>query len=242
MAQLNELESKVDEATLADFNRRLDMSWIYHDSALEGLVYSTSELEEALRSQLADSSSMLPVYDEVRQHKTAIDWVRQAAGNRKELNLDLVKKLLLILAPEEGEGKGPPRYRKDVPLHRLYLHEISPPEKIGYKMRQLMQWVGSLETKRHTHPARVAAKAHYTFLHIYPFAKHNGKLGRLLMNFLLLREGYPPAVIHATDRQRYYEALKGSSDTLAALVHEALTNSVETAIRYFSSPARAKAL
>ena len=46
------------------------------------------------------------------------------------------------------------------------------------------------------------------------------------MNLLLLRGGYPPAIIHSTERQRYYEALKGSSTTMHAIVQDAVENSL----------------
>jgi hypothetical protein len=53
------------------------------------------------------------------------------------------------------------------------------------------------------------------------------------MNLMLLREGYPPAVLHATDRQRYYDALKTSADATSAIVQEALENSLDSTLRYF---------
>ena len=55
---------------------------------------------------------------------------------------------------------------------------------------------------------RLAAKAHYQLLHIYPFPRQSGKVARLVMNLLLLRQGYPPVILPATQRQRYYDALK----------------------------------
>ncbi len=149
------------------------------------------------------------------------------------MSLDVIKAIYATLAPEEAEGKGPPKYRKDMPLHRLYFHEIAQPDKISYRMRQLVQWVNAPETRRSTHAVRLAAKAHYQLLHIYPFPKHSGKVARLLMNLLLMRAGYPPTVIHATERQRYYEALKTSGNATASLIHEALVASVESTIRVF---------
>ena len=53
------------------------------------------------------------------------------------------------------------------------------------------------------------------------------------MNLILLREGYPPAILHSTDRQRYYDALKTSSDAVSAVVNEALDNAIESATRYW---------
>jgi Fic family protein len=101
-------------------------------------------------------------------------------------------------------------------------------------MRTLLQWLTSDEVRRTSHPTRIAAKAHYQFLHIFPFAKHSGKVARLLMNLLLLREGYPPAIVHSTDRQRYYDALKSSSDAVAAIINESLDNAADSATRYWN--------
>lgn len=210
------------------------MSWIYHDSALEGVVYTQEELTAATSDQIVSDTSLIPVYDEIRQHKAAVDLVRDLCQKKRVgITLDLVKKIYVTLAPEEGEGKGAPKYRKDMPLHRQYFHDIAPPEKISYQMRQLVQWMKAPETKRSTHTVRLAAKAHYKMLHTYPYPKHSGKVARLLMNLILLRQGYPPAIIHATERQRYYDALKTSPNAVAKLVTEALAASVESTIRYF---------
>ncbi len=120
-----------------------------------------------------------------------------------------------------------------MPLHRLYFHDISPPEKISYRMRQLVTWMNAAETKRATHAVRLASKSHYTLLHIYPFPRQSGKVARLVMNLILLRQGYPPVVIHATQRQRYYETLKQSDDAVSTLVNKALATSIESGIAFF---------
>ncbi len=233
---LQKLIAASPEAARAEYFFKLDVSWIHHDSALEGVVYSIPELAAALQGEPPADQTLVPTFDEIRQNKKAIELVREMS-TRKRLKVDLetLKDLYICLAPEESEGKKPPAYRKDMPLHRLYFHEISPPDKISYKLRQFTQWVSSAETKRTTHPVRLAAKAHFQLLHIYPFPKHSGKIARLVMNLILLANGYPPAIIHATERQRYYDALKTNDNALATVVREALMSSMESAIRYFES-------
>ena len=51
---------------------------------------------------------------------------------------------------------------------------------------------------------------------------------RLLMNLLLLRAGYPPAIVHSTERQRYYDALKGSLPTIVTMVSDSITNGLQS--------------
>lgn len=233
VARLQELTSKAPNSMLDRFYERLDISWVYHDSALEGVVYAFDELKAAIDEQVVSDSSLIPVYDEIRNHKAAIDLIRELSTKKRlTISIELVKKIYVTLVPEEGEGKGAPRYRKDMPLHRLYFHDIAQPEKISYQMRQLFTWINAAETKRSTHTVRLAAKAHAKLVEIYPFPKHSGKVARLLMNLMLMRAGYPAAIIHATERQRYYDALKTSPDATAKIVTEALGASVESTIRY----------
>jgi Fic family protein len=75
---------------------------------------------------------------------------------------------------------------------------------------------------------RIAARVHYDLLRVFPFASDSGKVARLLMNVMLLRAGYPPAIIHSTERQRYYEALKGSLPTIVSMVNEAILNGIQS--------------
>jgi Fic family protein len=236
LERLRTLQSQASSEQLAEYIFRFDMSWIHHDSALEGVVYDPSELVAAVSDNVVSDNSLVPTYDEIRQHKAAIDFVRKHAADKNEpITLESIKQIYLILAPEEAEGRNAPRYRKDMPLHRVYFHDIAKPEKISGQLRQLVSWLNSPEPRRTMHPVRIASKAHYEILHTSPFPKHTGKLARLFMNLILLREGYPPTVIHATDRQRYYEAMKTSPDAVAAIVQESLRNTVNAALSYFSS-------
>jgi Fic family protein len=217
-----------------DFRRRyidnFDMSWIYHDSALEGVVYTFEELRTALSGQTppVTDSSLQPTCDDIRRHKEAIDFVRDyATKKRLPVTLDIIKKIYLILRPEEGDIKTV-KYRKDVPQHRLYFHEYAAPDKIAYKVRQVVDWLNDPETRKTRNGIRIAARAHYDLLRVYPFPTDSGKVARLFMNLLLLRSGLPPSIIHSTERQRYYEALKGSATTVLQMVQESVENALSS--------------
>jgi Fic family protein len=216
----------------AKYRDDLDISWIAHDSALEGVVYTLPELKSAIAASevpvgpVAFDSSMQPVVEEIRRHREALNFIRDFATKRRlAVTVDVVKRIYCLLHPEEGDVKTV-KYRKDIPQHRLYFHEYAPPDKIAYKLRQVIDWVNEPETRRTRTPVRVASRAHYDLLRIFPFATDSGKLARLVMNLLLLRSGYPPAIIHSTERQRYYDALKGSSAAMNAIVSDAMENSL----------------
>ena len=213
------------------YRNDLDMSWIAHDSALEGVVYTLAELKAAIGvsdGNIAFDSSMQPVVEEIRRHREALNFIREFAIKRRQpLTVDVVKRIYTVLHPEEGDVKAV-KYRRDIPQHRLYFHEYAPPDKIAYKLRQIVDWVNDPETRRTRTPVRLAGRAHYDLLRVFPFATDSGKVARLVMNLLLLRSGYPPAIIHSTERQRYYEALKGSSTTMHGIVQDAIENSLSS--------------
>src|SRR6476659_2145009 len=108
---------------IKDYQDRLGVSWIFHDNALEGVVLSYSELKAAIDQRIISDVTLIPMYEEVRNHKAAVDFVREASTAKKPPAVDLerVRKLYAILTPEEA-SKGYP-YRKENPLHRLYYHE-----------------------------------------------------------------------------------------------------------------------
>jgi Fic family protein len=228
-ATLEERLKSAPAEAMAKYLADLDMSWIAHDSALEGVVYTLAELRSAMGAndgEVGFDSSLQPVVEEIRRHREALNFVReQATKKRVPITVDVVKRIYCVLHPEEGDVKTV-KYRKDIPQHRLYFHEYAPPDKIAYKLRQVIDWVNDPETRRTRTPIRLAARAHYDIVRIFPFATDSGKVARLVMNLLLLRGGCPPAIIHSTERQRYYEALKGSSTTMHAIVQDAVENSL----------------
>jgi len=232
IAGLIALEKRATEEQRSQFRYRLDVSWIHHDSALEGVVYEPQELIAAIDDNVVSDSALLPAYDEIRNFKSTIDLVRKLAAEPKlVITLETARQIFDTLVPDEDE-KGT-RYRKEMPLHRQYFHQLEQPDKISYRMRQLMQWIGDDDTHRTMHTTRVAAKAHHEFLKIFPYTKHSGKVSRLMMNLMLIHSGYPPVILHATDRQRYYESLRGGTDDSAGVILDALDNSISSAVKYY---------
>jgi Fic family protein len=241
-AKLFELDGKMDavRTTMAtfparitnDYRDKLDLSWIFHDHALEGVVLSYSELKAAIDTRIISDVSLIPMYEEVKHHKAAVDFIREAAASKKppEVDLELVRKLYGIVTPE-AVAKGCP-FRKENPLHRLYYHEIAPPEKIAPKMKKIDEWLDSDDFKT-LHPIQQAARLQLKLLQAYPWTKNSGKVARLVANYILIRSGYLPAVIHSIERQRYYEVLRHENDGLLSLMVESLENSIETTARFF---------
>jgi len=229
-AKLVERLSQASEDFRTSYEENFVMSWIHHDSALEGVVYTYEELRTAVNPNVTvvPDSSLQSVCEEIRRHKAAIEVVRELGERKRQpATLDQLKRIFLTLHPEEGDLKTV-RYRKEIPQHRMYFHEYAAPDKIPYKVRQVFDWLNGPEPKKLKSPLRVAGRVHYDLIRIFPFAKDSGKVARLFMNMLLLRADYPPAILHSTERQRYYEALKGSPNTIGNMLESAILNALQS--------------
>jgi Fic family protein len=244
-----------------DFLDRYEMSWIYHDSALEGVVYTPQELGAALNpGVMAAEASLMPIILEIRNHKAVVDYVREEARAGKkqaQVTLTQVKRMHDLFSgntPEaqaaraaterrekserelakEKERSG---YRKDMPLHRTYFHDIAQPAKIQAALEKLVDFTAGAEFREY-HPLKQAATLQHQFLTIFPFTDHSGKIGRMCSNMLLLRNSYLPCIIHSIDRQKYYEGLRAPVAAFRQLMTDAVENSLDNALKYFRDLSR----
>jgi Fic family protein len=228
-ALLEQRLSRAPAQLQTQYRHDLDRGWIRHDCALEGVVYSPQELRAAIGefdASLHIDANTQPAIEDIRRHRGALNFVRTyAADVELPITVDLIKGIYCALHPEEGDAKMV-KFRRDMPQHRLYFHEYAAPDKIAPRLRQIVDWVNDPETVRSRNALRIASRAQYDLLRVFPFSVDSGKVARMFMNLLLLRHGYPPAIIHSSERQRYYDALKGSSLAMLMIVQESIEDSL----------------
>ncbi len=217
----------------SEFLSKYELSWIYHENALEGVVYSSQELQQALGGEhLAEASSISALRD-AKNFKAAIEVARAAAAEKKlEIDLALVKKLYETL--HAGiESRANADFRRDIPLHRAYFHEIAHPTKIVSLLTKLMEWCETEEFAE-LHPIHRASRLQHGFMQIYPYTEGSGKIARLLSNAILVHEQYQPCIVHTIDRQRYYESLKQPEPQLRDLMMESMLNGIANGEKFMA--------
>jgi Fic family protein len=214
------------------FLDKYELSWVYHENALEGLVLTHAELRQAFDPTGVVDSSMVHTFTEVRNQKAAIEFVKHEAANPVvKYSFSLVKKIYEVLY-QGLPNRMPVSLRRDMPLHRTYFHDIVQPVQIQPALEQLFDLMNGEEFGR-MHPIKQATHSHHRFMEIFPFSDHSGKVGRMLMNVILIRNGYMPCIVHSTDREAYYEGLRLNATEFGHIVMDAMDNSLDNATKFF---------
>jgi Fic family protein len=224
-----------------EFARLYELSWIHHDCALEGVIYTAQEIATALAGQPLAEVGTIALFRDIRNARAAVDLVRAEARQKKvKITLALVRQLNATLHAG-NEARAGAEFRKDIPLHRAYFHDIAQPGRIVPLLQKLFD---SCETAdfRNAHPIQQATRLHHGYMQVFPYTENSGRVARLFMNLVLLHAGFQlPVIIHATDRQRYYESLRLPEVTLRDLTLEALDNALSQAEKLFAqAPVRAR--
>ena len=226
-----------------EFRDRLAMSWLYHDHALEGVVIAPEDLERARQGMPARNYCDGVLLHSLQAMREAIDLIHDSAYRGDELSIDWLRDLHEHLSLDDSEAAG--RYRQRDTSPGVYHLDVVPQNSISYHFHKFIDsFHGEMSSM---HPVRRAAVAHWEFMCVFPFDHLTGVVGRLMANFVLLRHGFPPAIIHATDRQSYFDALKAQRIDGVPVIANAVRSSISAAREYRSRfgaerPARRTAL
>jgi len=203
--------------------QRLRVAWDYNSNHIEGNTLSYSETYLLLIHGRTKGNHLFREYVEMQAHDTAVEHVRTLAADARSITEADVCDLNLITLKEPfwkpaitpwgdqtykqifpGQYKTAPNNVRTVDGG---IYTFAPPEEVPAMMAELIQWFRE-ESQRLTEPLpSVLAKFHHRFSVIHPFDDGNGRVMRLLVNYALLRLGYPPIVIRSVDRAEYIAAL-----------------------------------
>ncbi len=231
----------------------------HHSTAIEGNTLILKEVKTLLEEGRAVGDKELREYLEVQGYAEAAQWVYQQAhreGPRSKTQLISLAELReihrLTVEPvwrhfppaDHDSAEGPGSFRR---------HDIEPftggmqPPPWPDVPPQVTDWIGEAETfsdyaavwlfngmplaEPTEHPIAQLAALHAALERIHPFRDGNGRSGRLALNLMLVRLGYPPAVIYKRDRPKYLNGLdradKGDPCPLGELLARAVTHGID---------------
>ena len=191
-------------------SKQIIIEWTYNSNAIEGTKLTLKETELVIEHGLTIRGKSLKDHFEAINHRDAILFIENLIRDKKaEPNELLIRQIhQCILKEIDTENAG--KYR-EVQVQITGSKHIPPlPSLIPVKMKELIDWRNN--SRNRIDIIDYAALIHFKLVDIHPFIDGNGRTARLLMNLILMQEGFPPTVILKNDRGKYYQTL--------GLVHE----------------------
>ena len=247
-----ELDKKIPLEAENDkrLQKKLRLEFNYNSNHLEGntLTYGQTQLLLFFDK----SSGDVPVSDieEMKAHDVALSQIEEMANDKERpLAENFIKELnrTILVKPfwkDAISTNGTPTRKKieigqykispnSVQLKNGKIHEYASPEETPALMGDLLKWYNSSKDK--LHPVQLAAEFHYKFVCIHPFDDGNGRVARLIMNYILLKNNYPPVIIKSEDKESYLTALQkadtGDVESLIEYIEEQSIWSLELCLK-----------
>lgn len=205
---------------------------VYNSNAIEN---STLTLEETEKILLQIDLDRYITEREIFEAKNLARVVSYTDKRAKEQELTLpvilsLHKMLISNIRDDVAG----RFRKEGEYVRVGSHIAPAPNEI---LERLEKMLIEYNAKNNENIIKRIAKLHLIFEYTHPFIDGNGRIGRVINNYLLIRDGFVPINIKFIDRAKYYEAFKefdenGSTGIMEEIVGKALTNSYHKRLAY----------
>lgn len=182
----------------------------YSSNAIEGNTLTKNETALVVEKGLTIGGKSVREHLEAIQLAHALDYIKELAHktNRTDITLhDIFHLHYLILKKIDDNNAG--KFRTVAVKIAGSDVTLPSPIKIPELMDDFISWLHNAKE----HPVLISADAHLKFVIIHPFVYGNGRTARLLMNLLLVQEGYPPAIIRNEDRTAYINAIEKAEKT-----------------------------
>ncbi len=231
--------------------QKFRLDWNYHSSNIEGNSLTYGETKALILFGQTAQAKPLKDHLEISGHDEAVKSIEEIIKKERPLTEAFIRELheIILKQPYQVDAvtpDGKPTKKwiaigkyKTIPNHvKTQTGEMfyfASPEETPAKMADLMKWFSEEVKYEETHPVVLATEFHYRFIRIHPFDDGNGRIARLLMNFVLMLKGFPPAIIKTEEKKEYYSALEqadaGNIDFFLNYVCEQVNKSLELMLK-----------
>ena len=193
------IAKKLSRKQLQDIIDRFTVNFTYESNAIEGNSLTLKDVTFILHERRAIKGKDLREIYETLNTREAMELV---FNNKLRINEKDIIKLHRMLVRDTGIAYG---YKK-LPNYLLGRQvETTAPEKVKEEINKLIAWY---HENQDIHPLQRAAIFHGKFEKIHPFEDGNGRVGRLLINVMLLNNKYPPLIIRKSQRLSYFSCME----------------------------------
>ena len=205
---------------------------VYNSNAIENSTLTLEETEKILLQIDLDRFITEREIFETKNLARVVSYIDKRA-KEQELTLKVILSLhKMLISNIRDDVAG--RFRKDNEYVRVGSHIAPHPKEV---VDRLLKMLAEYNAASRENIIKRIAKLHLAFEYTHPFIDGNGRIGRVINNYLLIREGFVPINIKFIDRKKYYEAFKefdekGATNIMEEIVGKALTNSYYKRLAY----------
>ncbi|MCL2283688.1 MAG: Fic family protein [Fibromonadales bacterium] len=211
---LNErLQRNIDQSFMIDFN--------YNSNHMEGNTLTYGQTKMLLLFGKVEGKGLMQDFEEMKAHNVGLEMMKKEALDKtRPLSEKFIRELNRIILVGDFyklSHDGEYRYRIHTGVYKTRPNSVitrsgetfdyASPEETSAMMGDLVKWYNACEKKKKLSVIELAALFHYRYIRIHPFEDGNGRIARLLVNYILLRHGYPMIVIPTSDRKNYLDVL-----------------------------------
>lgn len=208
---------------------------VYNSNAIENSTLSLEETEKILLQIDLDRFISEREIFETKNLARVVSYIEKKA-KEQELTLDvilLLHKMLISNIRDDVAG----RFREKNEFVRVGNYIAPNPQEIIERLKKMLS---EYNATSQINIIKRIAKFHLVFESIHPFCDGNGRIGRVLNNYLLIREGFVPINVKFIDRKKYYQAFKEfeekeKTNTMEEIVGKAITNSYYKRLAYLEN-------
>lgn len=229
--------------------QKLRLDWNYNSNAIEGNAFTFGETIALLMEGITAKGKSLKDTLDIKGHNDAIDFMMDMIFDKRDLNEADIRNLhKLILGSnyykdaitiddkptkkliKAGQYKTEPNHVK---TSTGEIHYYASPEETPAKMEELIKWYNNILKSKDFNPLVLASLFHHKFVEIHPFDDGNGRMTRILTNFILLKFGYPVSVIKQENKGEYYACLAQADNGELIPIIECISKTVKHSLNIY---------
>lgn len=200
----------------------------YTSNAIEGNTLSRQETALVIEKGITVEGKSITEHLEATNHVAALDYLKTLVAKKRAdfAEQDLLELHRLVLQKIDDVNAG--KYR-NVSVRIAGSTAVLPNAmKVPELMKEFIIWLNNVSDN----PVKIAADAHFKLVSTHPFVDGNGRTARLLMNLILMQEGYPPALIRKEDKRIYINSvekgqLSGEMNDFYDIICDAINRSLD---------------
>lgn len=183
--------------------------YVYNTDKIEGNELTYDEVKTGLTKGWEGIKKEKKDILETENSKKAIEII---FDTHNELNQEFIKHLHLIT--QQGIDQNAGNYKDEdncvIDSNGSLVDNTTPYKFVAERLNELLRWY--LENEKRLHPMALASVFHNQFVYIHPFSDGNGRVARLLLNFILIKHAFFPVIVQNDEKHKYYAALRQSKD------------------------------